>query len=106
MPDGEYKLGSLTHGQTVSVFDGIAHMPDGISFAGSVATADRPIRVMTKKAGVSLPDAVKMMTENPAREVGVLDRKGRVARGYDADLVLFDENINIRSVWCRGEKTV
>ncbi len=106
MPDGEYKLGSLTHGQTVSVFDGIAHMPDGISFAGSVATADRLIRVMTKKAGVSLPDAVKMMTENPAREVGFSHRKGKVAPGYDADLVLFDDDINIKSVWCRGEKTV
>lgn len=106
MPDGEYLLGSLKKGQTVSVFDGIAHMPDGISFAGSVATADRLVRVMTGQAGVPLHEAIAMLTENPAREVGVLDRKGRVAAGYDADLVLFDENINIRSVWCRGVKTV
>lgn len=106
MPDGDYMIGSLTRGQLVSVFDGIAHYPDGISFAGSVATADRLIRVMTSQAGVSLPDAVKMMTENPAREIGVSDRKGRVLPGYDADLVLFDSDIRIHSVWCRGEKVV
>ena len=106
MPDGEYLLGSLKRGQLVSVFDGIAHMPDGISFAGSVCTADRLIRTMTKKAGVSLSDAVTMLTENPAREIGVADRKGKVAVGYDADLVLFDEDVNVKAVWCRGNRTV
>jgi len=106
MPDGEYLLGSLKRGQAVSVFDGIAHMPDGISFAGSVCTADRLIRTMTKKAGVPLSDAVTMLTENPAREVGVADRKGKVAVGYDADLVLFDDDVNVKAVWCRGVRTV
>ena len=106
MPDGEYLLGSLKRGQTVSVFDGIAHMPDGVSFAGSVCTADRLIRTMTKKAHIPLHEALSMLTENPAREIGVEDRKGKVAAGYDADLVLFDEDINIRGVWCRGTRTV
>ena len=106
MPDGEYLLGSLKKGQLVSVFDGIAHMPDGISFAGSVATADRLVRVMTRKAGIPLNEAVAMLTVNPAREVGVDSRKGKVEVGYDADLVLFDDCINIKSVWCRGKRTV
>ncbi|MBR6807330.1 MAG: N-acetylglucosamine-6-phosphate deacetylase [Clostridia bacterium] len=106
MPDGEYLLGSLKRGQLVSVFDGIAHMPDGISFAGSVATADRLVRVMTTMAGVPLNEVIAMITENPAREVGVADHKGKVEVGYDADLVMFDGNINVKSVWCRGKKTV
>ena len=106
MPDGEYLLGSLKRGQLVSVFDGIAHMPDGISFAGSVATADRLVRVMTTQAGVPLTEAIAMITENPAKEVGVADRKGKVEVGFDADLVMFDDNINISSVWCRGKKTI
>ncbi len=106
MPDGEYLLGSLKRGQLVSVFDGIAHMPDGISFAGSVATCDRLLRVMTREAGVPLPEAVKMITENPAREIGLDGRKGRLAVGYDADAVLFDEDFSIKGVWCRGERTV
>ncbi len=106
MPDGEYLLGSLKRGQLVSVFDGIAHMPDGISFAGSVATADRLVRVMTRQAGVPLNEVVEMLTVNAAREIGLDSRKGKVERGYDADLVIFDEDVNVKHVWCRGNKTV
>ncbi len=103
MPDGEYLLGSLSKGQLVSVFDGIAHMPDGVAFAGSVATTDRLVRVMTKTAGLPLWDAVRMATVNPAREIGVSDRKGRIEPGLDADLVLFDDNINVKRVIIGGE---
>lgn len=106
MPDGDYMLGSLKKGQMVQVFDGIAHMPDGVSFAGSVATTDRLVRVMTKDAGIPLPDVIKMLTVNPAVELGIADRKGTVAPGYDADLVLFDENITICGVWRGGKKVV
>lgn len=106
MPDGEYLLGSLTKGQLVGVFDGIAHMPDGISFAGSVATTDRLVRVMTKDAGIPLWEAVSMMTVNPAREIGILERKGSLDIGKDADLVLFDEGINIKRVVIGGETVV
>ncbi len=106
MPDGQYLLGSLSRGQRVLVFDGIAHMPDGISFAGSVATADRLVRVMTKVAGVPLFEAVKMMTKNPAREIGLSGCRGVIKEGYEADLVLFDGDINIRSVFIGGERTV
>ena len=106
MPDGEYLLGSLRKGQLVSVFDGIAHMPDGISFAGSVATTDRLVRVMYKQAGIPLSEAVTMMTVNPAREIGIGDRKGKLEIGMDADLVLFDEDIGVKSVYIGGKKTV
>jgi N-acetylglucosamine-6-phosphate deacetylase len=106
MPDGEYLLGSLTKGQLVSVFDGIAHMPDGISFAGSVATTDRLVRVMTKQAGLPLWEAVKMMTANPAREIGIDHIKGSLDIGMDADLVRFDDDINVKSVFIGGKKTV
>lgn len=106
MPDGEYLLGSRTKGQAVRVFDGIAHMPDGISFAGSVATTDRLVRVMHKDAGVPLHEAVSMMTENPAREIGLGARKGRIAPGMDADIVLFDGNINVKAVYIGGERVV
>ncbi|MBQ7922414.1 MAG: N-acetylglucosamine-6-phosphate deacetylase [Clostridia bacterium] len=106
MPDGGYLLGSLKKGQMVQVFDGIAHMPDGISFAGSVATTDRLVRVMVKDAGLPLTDVIKMLTVNPALELGIADRKGKVAPGYDADLVLFDDNINIHGVWRGGLQVV
>ena len=63
-------------------------------------------RTMTKQAGIPLTDAVAMLTVNPAREIGISDRKGKLEVGYDADLVLFDGDINISAVWCRGAKTV
>ncbi len=106
MPEGIYKLGSLKNGQDVLVGPDIARMPDGISFAGSIATTDRLVRVMTKQAGIPLPEVIGMITENPAKAVSVDDRKGRVAPGFDADLVLFDDDINIHSVFVKGHKTV
>lgn len=106
MPAGTYKLGSLSCGQDVFVGPDIARMPDGISFAGSVATTDRLVRVMYKQVGLPLNEVIQMITENPAREVHVDDRKGKVAPGYDADLVIFDDDINIKSVFVRGKQTV
>ncbi len=106
MPEGIYKLGSLENGQDVLVGPDIARMPDGISFAGSIATTDRLVRTMTKLAGIPLPEVIGMMTENPARAVHVDDRMGKVEAGYDADLVLFDEDIHIQSVFIKGHKTV
>ena len=61
------------------------------AFAGSIATADVLI-ARTVKAGFSLPDAVRMMTETPARVMG-LSSKGRIAKGYDADFTVLDRNL-------------
>lgn len=104
LPDGQHSiLGSLKSGQDVILDDGVAMMPDLKAFAGSVCTADRCIRTMHKLAGLSIPHAVKMMTLNPARVLGVSDRKGTLEKGKDADLVLFDENINVRKVYVNGK---
>lgn len=102
MAPGEYMLGSIKNGQKVKVAPDIARMPDGISFAGSVATADRLIRVMHQKAGVPIHKAVKMMSANPAKAVGLYESKGSVAVGKDADIILFDENITVKRVFIRG----
>lgn len=107
---GESVLGSLEKGQRVILEDGVAKLPDRSAFAGSICTADRLVRNMVRLAGASLPDAVKMITETPARILGLADRTGFVAPGRPADLVLFDEDVNIRTVitdgvvrWSAGE---
>ncbi len=82
--------------------DGVCKLMDRSAFAGSIATADRLVRVAVKEAGISLPDAVKMMTLTPARIMG-LTNKGRLAVGMDADLVVFDGDIHIKQVFARGE---
>ena len=104
MPEGSRpKLGSLTNGQETLIRDGVAMMPDLKAFAGSVCTTDRCVRTMYKLAGVSLPDAVRMMTANPAKVLGINGSKGAIAKGMDADLVVFDEDINISAVYVGGE---
>ena len=81
--------------------DGVCKLMDRSAFAGSIATADRLVRVAVKEAGIPLPDAVKMMTQTPARIMG-LTQKGRLARGTDADLAVFDEDIQIKAVFAQG----
>lgn len=103
MPDGEYHLGSLNNGQKVIVEDGVAKLPDRSAFAGSVATADRLVRTMVDIAGLSIVEAVRMMTENPARILGVDRTKGTIEVGKDADIIVFDTNITIQTTVVKGK---
>ncbi|HCF80386.1 N-acetylglucosamine-6-phosphate deacetylase [Petrimonas sulfuriphila] len=95
MPDGESILGSLEKGQRVIIEDGVAKLPDRTAFAGSVATTDRLVRTMVNIADVPLVEAVRMMTLTPARIMRIDQQKGSVQKGKDADLVIFDNNINV-----------
>lgn len=101
--EGESILGSLENGQRVLLEDGVAKMPDRQAFAGSICTTDRLVRNMVRLAGASLPEAIHMMTEVPARTLGLSDRAGTVAVGRAADLVLFDEDITIKMAMVDGE---
>ncbi len=99
-------LGARGSGPVALIEDGVAKLPDRSAFAGSIATADRLLRVITREAGVSLPDAVAMLTCNPAAAVGVSERCGRLAAGRSADIVLFDADITIKGVCLRGQLEV
>ncbi|MFD2937445.1 N-acetylglucosamine-6-phosphate deacetylase [Spirosoma flavum] len=103
MPEGESILGSRTNGLPVLVEDGVAKLLDRSSFAGSVATTNQLIRNMVQLADVSLLDAVRMASTTPARIMGVGARKGSLVAGKDADLVIFDENINIETTIVNGQ---
>ncbi|MBQ0077504.1 MAG: N-acetylglucosamine-6-phosphate deacetylase [Bacteroidales bacterium] len=103
MPEGPSILGGLKGGQEVIVEDGVAKMPDRSCFAGSVATTDRLVRTMVAKGGVTMAQAVQMMTLNPARFMGVADRKGSLEAGKDADIVIFDEGVNIARTIIKGK---
>ena len=92
----------LRCGQRVIIEDGVAKMPDRQAFAGSVCTTDRLVRNMVKLAGASLPDAIEMMTATPAHIIGKSHVTGTVAPGRKADLVLFDEDIQVHQVWTDG----
>lgn len=95
-------LGGIKNGLPVLVEDGVAKLPDRTAFAGSVATADRLVRTMMEMANCSLSDTVQMITATPARIMGVDDAKGSLQKGKDADLLIFDEAIDIRMTMVKG----
>lgn len=97
------KLGSLEDGIDVIVEDGVAKLPDRLSFAGSVATTDKLLKNLVKNAGISMSEAVKMLTATPARIMKVQNSKGRIEIGFDADLVIFDNEFEIKSTIVNGE---
>lgn len=99
MPDGLSMLGRLQDGVPCVIEDGVAKLPDRSAFAGSVATFDRLVRVMHREVGVPLTDCAKMASTVPARVLGLQSHKGRIAEGYDADLVVFDEDITVWQVF-------
>lgn len=103
MPEGESVLGNLKTGLKVIVEDGVAKLPDRTSFAGSVATADRLVRTMINLADVPLIEAVRMITKTPARIMKIDDKKGSLAEGKDADVLIFDEDINIKMTMINGK---
>lgn len=84
------------------VEDGVCKLKDRSAFAGSVATADCLIRTLVNECGVTIPTAVKMLTEVPAKILKV--NKGKMEKGYDADVIVFDEKINITDIFVGEEK--
>lgn len=79
-------------------------MPSFDSFAGSVATTDRLVRVMVQKAGLPVWEAVKMAALNPAAFLGIQDSYGSITPGKSADLLIFDDDIRISSVYVSGNR--
>jgi N-acetylglucosamine-6-phosphate deacetylase len=82
--------------------DGVAKLPDRSAFAGSIATTDLLIRTMVNIANIPLLDAVNMITINPLKMLNLNVKKGRIQEGCDADLVLFDKDINVKKVFIKG----
>lgn len=99
MDDGEYSLG----GQEVTVIDGAARLKNG-ALAGSVLTLDNAVNNVYKNSMLPLHEIVKMASYNGARHCKVHDHKGLIKEDYDADLILFDDNINIKKVFILGKE--
>ena len=87
----------------VIIEDGVCKLSDRSALAGSVATMDRLIRTLVQKAEIPLEDAIRMASETPSKIMNVYDRKGSLQRGKDADLMILDDNLNVRGVWAMGQ---
>lgn len=96
MPDGKYMLG----GFEVTVSGGVCRNAEG-KLAGSTLTLDRALRNIVG-LGASLPDALRMLTLNPASLLGIEFKKGSLRAGADADILLLNESLQVTNVWTRG----
>lgn len=97
MPDGIYELG----GQTVFVKEGKATLENG-ALAGGTSNVFACFQNVVRW-GIPMEDAVKMVTENPAKIVGAL-KKGKIAAGYDADLLVVNAQLELMAVFVRGKR--
>ncbi len=97
--DGTYELG----GQDVVVKEGVAMLADGTTLAGSTLKMSAAIQNMMRFTECGLGDVLMMASENPAKVLGVFDRKGSVKIGKDADLVVLDEHFNVVLTVCGGK---
>ncbi len=97
MPPGEYRLGD----RQVFVDDSSARLADG-TLAGSILHMDAAVRNVMAYTGCSLADAVRMASTTPARLLGIANRKGRIAPGCDADLVVLDESLHVAMTMVGG----
>ena len=112
MTDGlEFSASKLTEGTVYTQENGVQTVcEDGVmklisrqAFAGSVATMNVLVKNMYKAVGIPLPSCVKMATETPALIIGMGDTKGKLKENYDADIVLFDDDIDVKHCICGGE---
>ena len=99
LPDGNYKLGV----NDVVVVDGDARLADGGSRAGSTLTTGKALENLLAFTGRPLEEIVPLLTENPAKLIGVYDRVGSLEEGKDADLVVLDEACRIEKTYVKGE---
>ena len=88
----------------VIIEDGVCKLSDRSALAGSIATMDRLIRTMVHQADIPLADAVRMVSETPARIMGIYDRKGSLDAGKDADIIFMNEKLELTGVISMGQE--
>jgi N-acetylglucosamine-6-phosphate deacetylase len=96
--DGDAMLG----GTRVTVAGGRATLWGGETIAGSTLTMDAALANVVRRLGVTVEEAVAMASANPARLLGLDDRKGAIAAGYDADLAVLDADLRAGSTMAGG----
>ncbi len=87
--------------EDIMVEDGVAKLIDRSAFGGSIATFDMLVRTSIK-AGLPLLDIVKMSTITPARIMGIEKQTGSLEIDKEADVIVFDKNVNMHAVYVKG----
>lgn len=98
MEDGQYTLG----GQDVAVKGKYATLVSDGALAGSVTNLMDCMRTAVKEMQIPLESAIACATMNPAKAIGIYDRYGSISTGKIANLVLLDQDLNLRQVIIHG----
>lgn len=98
MSDGDYELGGLP----VVMSCGIARLKETGSLAGSTLTMINAVRYLVREVGVSIADASRMASANPARQLGIDQLTGALEAGKAADFLLIDESLELQQIWIGG----
>jgi N-acetylglucosamine-6-phosphate deacetylase len=98
LPPGLYR----DSGIDIVLEESIAYLADRTAYAGSAATMDHCLRVAIAEMGLSLSDALRMVSLTPAQILGVSQRKGSLQPGKDADVVILDQQCNVQCTVVRG----
>jgi len=98
LKEGTYDLG----GQEVIVTKGQVRLKDE-TLAGSVLTMDKAVKNMVNKVGISLPKAIQIVSFNPAKSVGIDDKKGSLESGKDTDIVILNKNLETELIVVAGK---
>ena len=86
------------------VVDGDAKLASNGVRAGSTLTTGQALKNIMAFTGRPLEEVLKLLTENPAKLIGVFDKKGSIAEGKDADLVVLDEENNVTDTFVMGKQ--
>jgi N-acetylglucosamine-6-phosphate deacetylase len=100
LPEGRYKIGDL---EVYARPDDVVRVLADGRILGSNLTMDRAVRNAIRMIGLPLKQAVQMATINPARVIGHASEMGSLEVGKEANLVAFDESINVRLTIVRGQ---
>ena len=98
MPDGEYAFGPR-HGMKAVVRNCEARIPDGTALASSVFPMNEMVRVFRDLVECPLWQAVRMATLTPAQIIGAAADLGSLTPGKRADIIFFDENVNVTATF-------
>lgn len=98
--NGQYSLGGLA----VTVENGKATLTEGSSLAGSTLTMISAFRFAVNNVGISVAEASRMASGNPAKALNLYDKLGSLAAGKQADVLLLSADLEIRQVWVKGKE--
>jgi N-acetylglucosamine-6-phosphate deacetylase len=91
------------YGEVITAVDGVVRNAAG-SLAGSALDMATAVRNAVQLLGLPLDEAARMAARYPAQFLNVDDRLGEIAEGYQADLVLLDDALQVRSTWIAGQR--